>query len=133
MKEPVWINHNLILALHEQLIAEHGGQAGIRNEGLLESALARPEQIYSYGDPGLFDLAAAYISGIIRNHPFLDGNKRIAFVTGAIFLEANGNFLNASEAETTQAVLDLATKKITEEEFAIWLQENSKRKPKNTK
>lgn len=128
MRKPIWINPRLVLALHEELIIEHGGQAGIRDEGLLEAALARPEQIFSYSDPDLFDLAAAYISGIIRNHPFVDGNKRTAFLVGALFLEINGKYLIAREAETTHAILDLVTKKLSEEEFAIWLMENSKTK-----
>lgn len=129
MKQPTWINSKVVLSLHEELIVEHGGQTGIRDKGLLEAALARPEQIFSYGEPDLFDLAAAYIAGIIRNHPFVDGNKRTAFLVGALFLEINGKYLIAPEAETTHAILDLVTKKLSEEEFAIWLMENSKRTP----
>ena len=124
MKEPVWILKTVVLALQDELISEFGGLPGIRDEGLLDSALARPEQHFSYGDPDVFGLAAAYVYGIVRNHPFLDGNKRIGFVTGIIFLEENGKFFNPSEAEAVQAVRDLAAKKITEEEFAIWLEEN---------
>lgn len=125
MKEPVWILKTVVLALQDELISEHGGQQGIRDEGLLDSALARPHQHLSYGDPDVFGLAAAYVYGIIKNHPFLDGNKRIGFVTGIIFLEENGKSFNPSEAEAVQAILDLAGSKITEEEFAIWLEENS--------
>lgn len=124
MKKPVWILKSVVLAVQEELLFEHGGLAGIRDEGLLDSALARPQQLFSYGDPDLFDLAIAYANGIVRNHPFVDGNKRAAFVTGAIFLERNGKRLAAPEAEATQAVLDLAASKMTEKEFAIWLKEN---------
>ena len=124
MKEPVWILKTVVLALQDELISEFGGLPGIRDEGLLDSALARPEQHFSYGDPDIFGLAAAYVYGIVRNHPFLDGNKRIGFVTGIIFLEENGKSFNPSEVEAVQAVRDLAAKKITEEEFAIWLEEN---------
>ncbi|QPJ61366.1 MAG: type II toxin-antitoxin system death-on-curing family toxin [Candidatus Nitronauta litoralis] len=131
MKEPIWINPKLVLLFHEQLIVEHGGQAGIRDQGLLKAAMARPEQIFSNGEPDLFDLAAAYTSEIIRNHPFIDGNKRTAFLVGAHFLEINGQNLIAPEAETTQAILDLVTKKLSEEDFAIWLMENSKKKNLN--
>ena len=97
-----------------------------RNQGLLDAALNRPNQLFAYDDPDIFDLVTAYISGIIRNHPFFDGNKRTAFVAGVVFLERNGKYLKAPEAETTQAVLDLAAKKITEQEFAIWLKKYSK-------
>jgi death-on-curing protein len=126
MKEPVWVPKNVVLTTHEMLIAEFGGSAGLRDEGLLDSALARPQQIFSYGDPDIFALATAYVYGIVRNHPFVDGNKRAAFVAGGIFLERNGKRLIASEAEATQAVLDLAANKMTEEEFAFWLRENCK-------
>jgi death-on-curing protein len=126
MKEPVWVSKSVALALQDELIAEHGGQPGLRDEGLLESALARPQQLFSYEDPDLFSLAATYVSALVRNHPFLDGNKRIAFVTGVIFLERNGTSFDPSEAEAVQVMIDLAPRKLTEEEFAIWLKENSK-------
>ncbi len=130
MKKIVWVPKAVVLATHDRLLAEHGGQPGLRDESLLDGALARPQQLFSYGDPDLFALATAYISGIIRNHPFLDGNKRIAFMVGFDFLYQNGKLLDAPEPQAVQMVLDLTTKKITEEEFAIWLQENSKRRPK---
>ncbi|MFQ5674243.1 MAG: type II toxin-antitoxin system death-on-curing family toxin [Nitrospinales bacterium] len=130
MKQPVWIPKEVVLLTHDLLLAEHGGQPGLRDEGLLDTALARPQQLLSYGDPDLFGLAAAYVFGIIRNHPFLDGNKRTAFMVGFDFLYQNGKLLSAPEPQAAQMVVDLAAKKITEEEFAIWLQENSKRKPK---
>ncbi len=124
-KEPVWVLKSVVLAMHDEQLAEHGGQPGIRDEGLLDSALARPEQLLSYGQPDLFDLAAAYVHGILRNHPFLDGNKRTAFLTGYVFLARNGKLLNAPEAEATQVTLNLTTRKITEEKFADWLRKNS--------
>lgn len=123
---PVWVQKNVVLALHDVLLSEHGGQPGIRDEGLLDSALARPKQLLSYGEPNLFNLATAYISGILRNHPFIDGNKRTGFMTGHVFLARNGKQLTAPEAEVTQAVIDLASSKMTEEEFTTWLTENCK-------
>jgi len=123
-KNPVWVQKNVVLALHDALLSEHGGQRGIRDEGLLDSALARPEQLLSYGDPNLFSLATAYINGILRNHPFIDGNKRTEFMTGYVFLTRNGKQLIAPEAEATQAIIDLASRKMTEEEFTTWLEQN---------
>jgi death-on-curing protein len=125
MKEPVGVSKSVVLALQDNLIAVHGGQPGLRDEGLLDSALAQPQQYFTTKDPDLFRLAATYVSTIVRNHPFLDGNKRIAFVTGIIFLERNGKSFNPSEAEAVQAMVDLAARKLTEEEFSIWLKENS--------
>lgn len=130
MKKPVWIPKEVVLVTHDLLLAEHGGKPGLRDEGLLDSALARPKQLMSYSDPDIFSLASAYVFGIIRNHPFLDGNKRIAFMVGFDFLYQNGKLLDASEPQAVQMILSLAEKTITEKEFAIWLQENSKKKPK---
>jgi len=124
MKKPVWILKDFVLSLHEELLAEHGGAPGIRDEGLLDSALARPQNVYSYGNADLFTLTAAYISGIVRNHPFIDGNKRTAFMTGYVFLGRNGKELIADEAETTQIMLALAGSKVSEEDFALWLKKN---------
>lgn len=129
MKRIVWVPKEVVLVTHDLLLAEHGGQPGLRDEGLLDAALARPQQILSYADPDLFALAAAYVFGIIRNHPFLDGNKRTAFMVGFDFLYQNGKLLDALETQAVQMILDLATKIITEEEFASWLQENSKKIP----
>ena len=126
MKEPGWIPKNVVLAIHDAVLSEHGGQPGIRDEGLIDSAFARPQQLFSYDDPDVFSLAAAYVFAIIRNHPFLDGNKRTAFMLGYDFLYQNGKQLKAPEAEAAQAVIDLAARKLTEEEFAIWLKGNSK-------
>ena len=124
MKKPVWILKELVLALHEELLADHGGAIGIRDEGLLDSALARPQNIYSYGKTDLYTLATAYISGILRNHPFTDGNKRVAFMTGYVFLGRNGKELVAAEAEATEFMLAFAAGKISEEDFALWLKKN---------
>jgi death-on-curing protein len=124
MKEPVWVLREVVLTLHDVLLAEYGGPPGIRDETLLDSALARPHQIFHYEDPDLFTLATAYIYGILKNHPFIDGNKRTAFMTGFVFLARNGKPLNAPEAETTQAVLDLTAGNMTEATFALWLKQN---------
>jgi len=126
MKEPIWISKAVVLAMHDELLAEHGGASGIRDESLLDSALHRPENIFSYGDADLFTLATVYITGIVGNHPFVDGNKRTAYVTGGIFLERNGKTLMASEEEATEFMLALAGKKITDHDFTQWLADNCK-------
>ncbi len=125
MTEIVWIDLPEILAVHARQLDEHGGASGLRDRDLPESALARPRQRHAYGDPDVFDLAAAYTAAIIANHPFVDGNKRTGFVVGILFLELNGPTLTASEADATQAVLALAAGNINEEQFAIWLRTNS--------
>jgi death on curing protein len=126
MTEPVWITKTVALAIHEELLTEHGGLPGLRDEPLLESALTRPRQLFSYNcDASLFTLAAAYVNGLLPNHPFADGNKRTAFVLGGIFLERNGQVLNALEEESAAMVLALASKTITEEDFSLWLEKNS--------
>ena len=124
MKEPVWVLREAALTLHDLLLAEFGGPSGVRDEALLDSALARPQQIFHYETPDLFILATAYIYGILKNHPFIDGNKRTAFMIGFVFLARNGKPLNAPEAETTQAILDLTTGTLTETEFTHWLKKN---------
>ena len=124
MKKPVWILHQVVLAIHDVLLAEFGGAPGIRDESLLESALARPLNLWSYEKPNLFRLAAAYTNGIVKNHPFVDGNKRTGYVIGGIFLERNGQNLKASEEEATAAIMALASNAITEEDFTHWLQDN---------
>ncbi len=124
MKEPAWVPYDFVLALHEDLLAGFGGATGIRDEGLLESALGRPHHLFAYEKPDLFILAAAYISGLVRNHPFIDGNKRTAFMVGYSFLSRNGKELNASEPEATAIIVDLASRKITEEDLVAWLRLN---------
>ena len=125
MTEVIWIDLPEVLAIHARQLDEHGGASGLRDFDLLESALARPRQRHAYGDPDAFDLAAVYTAATIANHPFVDGNKRTGFVVGVLFLELNGPTLTASEADATQAVLDLAAGEINEDQFATWLRANS--------
>ncbi len=125
MTEIVWIDLPEVLAIHARQLDEHGGASGLRDLDLLESVIARPRQRHTYGDPDVFDLAAAYTAAIINNHPFVDGNKRTGFVVGILFLELNGPTFTASEADVTQAVLDLAAGEISEDQFATWLRANS--------
>jgi len=124
MNEPVWILKQAVLAIHDALLAEFGGAPGIRDKALLESALAHPLNLWSYEKPNLFNLAAAYTHAIVKNHPFVDGNKRTGYVIGGIFLERNGHKLNASEEEATAAIISLASNQITLEGFAHWLRAN---------
>jgi death-on-curing protein len=121
----IWIEKALALAIHERQLAEHGGTGGVRDEGLLESALARPQQLHAYGDPApdLSDLAAALAYGLARNHPFVDGNKRTAHVAYRTFLELNGAELVATDEEKYLTMLMLAEGKIGERDFAAWLRE----------
>jgi death-on-curing protein len=121
VKEPLWLTKAFVYALHERLIAEFGGLSGVRDEGLLESALARPENLFAYTHPGFQKLAAAYAFGIVRNHPFLDGNKRTGFVAATVFLETNGIVVKATEIEATSATLALASGKLSEDQFSAWL------------
>ncbi len=124
MTEPRWLPKDLILAVHERQLAEHGGAAGVRDDGLLESALARPPNLSSYGESDAAALAGAYAFGIARNHPFVDGNKRTAFVACELFLSANGYELVASDEECLAMMLGIAASEIGEAEFAAWLREN---------
>jgi death-on-curing protein len=125
-KEPRWIDREECLALHDLLLSQYGGCAGLRDPGLLDSALARPHQLSSYGSPSLAELAASYATGIIKNHPFLDGNKRTGFMMGAAFLELNGREFFASEAEAVVRTLALAASELSEGAYALWLEENSR-------
>jgi death-on-curing protein len=120
-----WLGRALALAIHDRQIAEHGGSAGVRDEGLLESALARPQQLHAYGDPApdLAELAAALAAGIARNHPFIDGNKRTAAVCCETFVEMNGGAIEASDPELFPQYLALAEGKLSEGDFAAWLRE----------
>ncbi len=120
-----WLLEGVVIAMHGEQIAEHGGSLGIRDAGLLSSALARPQNQAVYGEPSVFDLAAAYAFGIIRNHPFVDGNKRTGFLAAYVFLDLNGWELTASEAEAVFAVLALATGEIEETDFSDWLKTQS--------
>jgi death-on-curing protein len=128
MSAPVWIDERDALAIHDRLLALDGGRAGVRDPGLLKSALARPKQIHAYGNrPGTVTLASAYTAAIVRNHPFVDGNKRTGFILGALFLELNGYRLTASEEDATQAVIGLAAGTLDENAFAAWMRVNVKR------
>ena len=122
--DPVWLSEAIVLALHGRLLAEHGGAWGIRDLALLASALARPQHLLTYGDPDIYDLAAAYTSGIIRNHPFVDGNKRTGFMAGYVFLARNDLRLTASELDVVQVITLLAASEIDESQFAAWLRNN---------
>jgi len=119
----LWLQKELVVLIHARQIAEHGGSAGVRDGGLLESALARAQQLHAYGDPApdLADLAAALAYGLARNHPFVDANKRTAHVTYRTFLELNGADLVATEEEKYVAMLALAEGKLKESAFADWL------------
>jgi death-on-curing protein len=122
VKEPVWIDERDALALHDRLLALHGGAVGLRDDGLLKSALARPQQHFAYAEsPYTVDMAAAYTWGIVRNHPFLDGNKRTGFVVGVLFLELNGYRFNAREEDAAQMVLELASGNLDEAGYIAFL------------
>ena len=125
MTEPEWICVAVALAIHEEQIAEHGGGEGVRDAGLLESALARPRNAWGYGVTDLCALAASLGHGIARNHPFVDGNKRTAFVAVETFLILNGVELMAGDADCVVAMLDLAAGEMTEDEFAAWLRDHT--------
>jgi death-on-curing protein len=126
MKEPVWVLREVVHALHERLLSEFGGAAGVRDDGMLESALSRPANQFSYGPPSMPELAAAYAFGLVRNHPFVDGNKRIGFATAVLFLELNGYRFAASEIDATVQTLGLAAHDLDEGHYAAWLASNSK-------
>jgi death on curing protein len=120
-----WIDKRLLRLLHDESLAQHGGASGMRDEGLLDSALARPLNLVAYGDPDVFALAAAYGWGLAKNHPFVDGNKRTAFLAVGLFLRLNGYRLTASQPDATLTVLRLAASEITEPEFADWLRRHT--------
>lgn len=125
MKEPVWVTKEIVLAIQEDLLARFGGLPGLRDDGLFESALHRPLQLFHYGAPTLFDLAAAYAHGIIANHPFMDGNKRAGFMAAYVFLGANGFEIDAAEEDVVLQTLALAAGECTEKAYARWLKKVS--------
>ena len=125
MTEPVWLLRNVVEAVHDAQLAEHGGLPGLRDPGLLESALARPRNSFGYGETDIRVLAASYAFGIARNHPFLDGNKRMAFLAAYVFLRLNGWRMTANEAEATAVTIALAGGQMSESDFATWLCNNS--------
>ncbi len=116
-----WINKGALLLLHADSLAEHGGAEGLRDEGLLDSALARPLNLVAYGKPDVAALAASYGVGLAKNHAFVDGNKRAAFLSVGLFLALNGWRLKAGEAEATLTMLDVASGTLDETQFADWI------------
>lgn len=129
MNEPVWLNKEVVRAIQGQLLARFGGLDGIRDEGLLDSALARPLQLLHYETPDLFDLAACYAHGIVKNHPFLDGNKRAAFMAAYTFLGINGFRLDAPEEQAVLQTLALAAGELEPPAFAAWLRDSCSKPP----
>lgn len=124
MKKPVWVNPAAVIRFHEESILEFGGTPGVRDQGVIESALARPQNLLAYGEPDLCDLASAYTAGICQNHGFVDGNKRTAFLTGFTFLYENGYVIVAEQAEVIAAMLSLADHTLDEAGYAAWLREH---------
>ena len=127
MKEPIWLNREDCLAIHEMMLAQHGGLAGVRDEGLLESALSKPQNLFAYRSPTLSEMAASYAAGIILNHPFLDGNKRTGFMLAATFLEVNGMEFTATEESVIEMTWALARGKVQQAAYAKWLSKNLKK------
>jgi death-on-curing protein len=123
--DPIWLSIDEAMAIHERLLEEHGGLAGVRDAALLESALARPRHRFAYGESDLFIIAAAYADGIVNNHPFLDGNKRTGFMCAYVFLGINGWQLTAPEEQAVLLTVGLADKSIAPEQYAQWLKDNS--------
>ena len=121
----VWVEASVLSAVHEEQLAEHGGPSGIRDAGLLESALARPQQLASYGEPDLPQLVASLAYGIARNHPFVDGNKRTAFVAMELMLWLNQHMLTADDASCVLTVLALASGELSEDALAQWIRANT--------
>jgi death on curing protein len=122
----VWLSTELILAVHDEQLAEHGGAVGLRDSGLLESALARPLNHAGYGEPDIAELAALYALGLARNRPFVDGNKRTAFVALELFLNLNGRRFAADDAEAVVMMLAMAAGELSDAEFIAWVRERSK-------
>ncbi len=125
MTEPYWLTREECMALHSMMLSQHGGLSGVRDENLLDSALAKPRHLLAYGKPTMPELAASYTAGVVNNHPFLDGNKRTGFMLGAGFLERNGYRFTAGEAEAVLRTLALAAGEIGEAQYSEWLAANS--------
>ena len=125
--EPAWLPPLAVEAIHRELIREHGGSFGLRDEGRLEAALARPRNRWAYGaDPDLAELAAVYADGLVRNPPFVDGNKRIALMVAYVFLDLNGRELDAPEPESVAMMVALSTGEASRAEFTAWLRQHLK-------
>jgi death-on-curing protein len=127
VKEPAWLSIHAVLAMHELLVAEHGGSPVLRDRALLESALAAPKNHFAYGERDLVVLASAYAYSVTRNHPFVDGNKRTAFIAAYTFLEINGMYLSAGEEEVVAAVVGLSARTMSLNEFTDWLRRSCKK------
>jgi death-on-curing protein len=125
MNEPNWVDRQVLIAIQSELLNRFGGLAGIRDEGLLDSAINKPKNLFAYGQPTVFELAASYATGLVKNHPFLDGNKRIGFMAAYVFLGANGWSLEATEEEAVLETLALAAGERAEADYATWLARNS--------
>jgi death-on-curing protein len=125
VNEPNWLAREVLLAIQGELLNRFGGLAGIRDEGLMDSAINKPKNLFAYGQPTPFELAASYATGLVKNHPFLDGNKRIGFMAAYVFLGANGWSLEATEEEAVLETLALAAGESTESNYAAWLAKNS--------
>lgn len=127
MNEPVWIRQDAVLNMHEEALMLHGGPEGVHDLGLLESALARPKNLFAYSDqiPSIARLAASYAKGIVANHPFVDGNKRTAFIVSVTFLRLNGVQLTATKEDRVLSFWSLAAGEITEEQLAQWFERNT--------
>jgi death-on-curing protein len=123
-----WINKQALLLLHDESLAEHGGLSGLRDEGLLDSALARPQNLAAYGKPDIAELAASYCIGLAKNHPFVDGNKRAAFLAVGLFLFLNNFRLTATQAEATLTMLAVAAGDMDESAFAAWLRNHTEQR-----
>ena len=129
MKRWVWLHPEVVLAVHEDQLAEHGGGVGVRDQGLLQSALSRPENLAAYGKPDVADLATAYGYGISRNHAFIDGNKRTGFVAVELFLSLNGYVLSAEDSQCALTMLAVATGDMTEQALAAWIRSHAAKQP----
>lgn len=129
MNRWIWLNKDVIIAVHEAQLAEHGGDVGVCDHGLLDSALSRPENLAAYGHPDASALAAAYGFGISRNHAFIDDNKRTGYVAAEVFLDLNGYEFNADDSSCVLTMLAVAAGDITEEQFATWIRTHAIKKP----
>jgi death-on-curing protein len=125
VNEPNWLGREVLIAIQGELLNRFGGLTGIRDEGLLDSAINKPKNLFTYGKPTIFELAASYATGLVKNHPFLDGNKRIGFMAAYVFLGANGWSLEATEEEAVLETLALAAGESTEADYTAWLAKNS--------
>jgi death on curing protein len=127
MNEPEWLTKETTLEIHAEVISVSGGSHGLRDEGLLESALSRPQNVFAYEDVTIFDLAASYAEARAHNHPFVDGNKRTAMTAADVFLEINNYEMNADQKQIADLMVDLAEKKISRDEVAVFFEKKCKR------